>query len=334
LTDSDPAGVPELRHELTGYVRTGRGIECDADQIIITTGSEQAIDVLCRIVLNRGDRVAIEDPSSAQVQYLYRSHVTDLLPIPVDGNGFVVDELRAVRSRPPALVHVMPSHQYPTGVTLSLRRRLELLKWAQAHRALIVEDDYASEFGYDGVTLESLQALDPAGVVAYLGSFTKVFGPTIRIGYIIVPPALVPAAKTVHRLTARQAEVVHQWVLARFMRDGGLARHLRRLRRVHAARRDALVAALRDTFGDDVVIGPSTSGYQICVRWPQRPATPALVERLEAAGVGVVPTDPLYARASGADGGVLMSFASLEQDVIRAGVAALGTVLSDVRQLD
>lgn len=329
LTHVDPAGVPELRHELTGHVRLTRGVDCDADQVIITTGSEQALDLLSRIVLEPGDRIAIEDPSSLGVQYLYRSHQAELLPIGVDHDGANVDELCAVRGKPPAIVHVMPTHQFPTGVTLSLRRRLELLQWARTHRALVVEDDYASEFSYEGVTLESLQALDSAGVVAYVGSFTKVLNPSVQIGYLIVPPALAPAVRAVHRLTARQSEVVHQRVLARFIHEGRLARYLRRLQRVHIARRDALVQALRRTFDDDVVIGPATSGFQVHVRWPGREVTPELLDRLQAVGVGVVPVQPLYQRRPTSDDGVVMAFASLDEARITAGVDVLGKVLSD-----
>jgi GntR family transcriptional regulator / MocR family aminotransferase len=326
----DPVGDPALRHELTGYVRMTRGIDCDADQILITTGSEQAIDLLSRIMLEPGgDRVAIEDPSNLGVRYLYESHDAELVPITVDCDGFVVDELRAVRGRHPAIVHVMPTHQYPTGVMLSLRRRLELLHWAQAHRGLIVEDDYASEFSYEGATLESLQALDTAGVVAYVGTFTKVLSPTIQIGYVILPPSLVAAARAAHRLSARQAEIVHQCVLARFMQDGILSRYLRRLHRVHVARRNALVQALTETFGNEVVIGPATSGLQIQVRWLGLEITPELIDRLEAAGVGVVPVQPLYQRPPAEDSGVVMSFASLEEARIRSGVAVLAAILRD-----
>jgi GntR family transcriptional regulator/MocR family aminotransferase len=327
LSTLDPVGVPALRHELIGYVRMTRGIDCDADQILITTGSEQAIDLLSRIMLEPGDRVAIEDPSNLTVRYLYESHDADLLPIAVDGDGFVVDELRSVRGRQPTIVHVMPTHQYPTGVMLSLRRRLELLHWAKTHRALIVEDDYASEFGYEGATLESLQALDTAGVVAYLGTFTKVLSPTIQIGYVILPPSLVPAARAAHRMWARQAEVVHQCVLARFMHEGGLSRYLRRLQRVHVARRNALVRALAETFGEEVVIGPATSGLQIQVRWPALVFGPDLINRLEAAGVGVAAVRPLYQRPPDTDSGVVMSFASMDEARIRSGIAVLAEVL-------
>jgi GntR family transcriptional regulator / MocR family aminotransferase len=324
---ADSAGVPALRQELTRHVRTTRGIDCDADQIIITTGSEQAIASLSTIVLEPGDRVATEDPCSLAVRYLFRSYDADLLPIPVDRDGLVVEELSAIRGRQPVLVHVMPTHQYPTGATLSLRRRLELLRWAEERRALIVEDDYASVFSYEGAAVESLQALDPTGVVAYLGTFAKVLHPLIQIGYLILPPSLVPAARAAHRLTARQAELVHQCVLARFMQEGGLSRYLRRLQRVHVARRDALVQALRDTFGDGVVIGPSASGMQVHVRWPGVTVTADLMDRLAAAGVGVIPVHPLYERRPAIDSGVVMAFASLDEARITSGVRLLGEVL-------
>lgn len=326
LARVDPAGVRELRRELTGHVRTTRGIDCDADQVVITTGSEQAVDVLARVLLEPGDRVAIEDPSNVAVRELFRSHDADLVPVRVDTEGLVVGDLDDTAT----LVHVMPTHQYPTGVMLSLRRRLELLQWARDHRALIVEDDYASEFSYEGATLESLQALDSAGVVAYLGTFTKMLNPSIQIGYLIVPPALVPAARAAHRLATRQAETVHQHVLAQFMHEGGLTRHLRRLQRVHLSRRDAMVEALRDTFGDDVVIGPATSGFQVQVRWPGRPVGTELLDAWLRAGIAVGDVRPLYQRIAPADCGIVMSFASLDEARIVAGVKVLGKVLDTV----
>lgn len=327
LSRNDPAGVLALRQELTGHVRTTRGIDCDAGQVIITTGSEQAVDVLARILLEPGDRVAIEDPSNVAVRQLFLSHDARLVAVSVDRDGLVVDELLGHRDPPPVLAHVMPTHQYPTGVMLSLRRRLELLRWAQDHRVLIVEDDYAAEFSYEGATLESLQALDSAGVVAYLGSFTKLLNPSIQLGYVILPPSLVAAATAAHRLTTRQAEAVHQHVLAQFMREGGLTRYLRRLQRVHLSRRDTLVQALRDTFGDKVVIGPATSGLQLHVRWPGRAITTQVLRALLESGVAVGDVRPLYQRPVAADCGVVMSFASLDEARITAGVAVLGRVL-------
>ncbi|MFG1626138.1 PLP-dependent aminotransferase family protein [Kribbella sp. NPDC049227] len=327
LARVNPVGVPALRHELTGHLRTTRGIDCDPGQIIITTGSEQAVDVLARIMLEPGDRVAIEEPSNVTVRQLFRSHGAGLVPVRIDRDGLVVDDLVHAPGRPPVLVHVMPAHQYPTGVMLTLRRRLDLLQWARQYRALIVEDDHASEYSYEGATLESLQALDSAGVVAYVGTFTKMLNPSIQIGYLIVPPSLIAAARAAHRLATRQAETVQQHVLARFMHEGGLTRHLRRLQRVHRSRRDTLMQALHETFGDDVVIGPATSGLQLHVRWPGRSVTTEVMDEWQRVGVAVGAVRPLYQRAVAADCGVVMSFASLHEAQIVAGVAILGKAL-------
>lgn len=327
MVEFPQAGDLALRHAITDYVRTTRGIECDVEQVIITTGSEQAIDILLKIILTPGDRVAIEEPSHPLVRNVFRAHGAELVPVPVDKDGLVVDALSTMEGRSPSLVYLTPTHQYPTGTMLSLARRIDLLRWAATRRVLVFEDDYHSELSYEGASLEALHALDAAGVVAYLGTFTKVLNPSIQISYLIAPRSLVMAATAAQRIIARQSDVIHQAVLAKFIRRGDLSRHLRRLRRIHIARRDALVGALRDHFGESVIIGPARTGLHVHVRWPHHPITAEQLDRFRAVGVGVMPVRPMYVRAPEFDPGVVMTFASLTERQITDGIAALAAAL-------
>ena len=326
-----PAGDLGLRRAISGHVRLTRGIECDASQVIITTGSDSAIDILTRTILEPGDRVGIEDPARLAALHVFKAAEVELIPIPVDQDGVVVECLGDIRGNPPSIVHVTPTHQHPTGATLSLRRRLALLSWAATERVVIIEDDFDSEFGYESVDLDALHALDRSGVVAYVGTFAKVLHPAIEIGYMIVPPALVSAVIARYYTTARQVERVEQAALAIFMRQGEFARHLRRLRRVHRARRDALVNALKQAFGDGVVIGPARSGLTVHVRWPEYPVTTKLLERARSAGVTLASVRPMCIQRPETDPGVVMGFASLSEQHIHDGVETLARVLQQPR---
>ncbi|HZC73849.1 MAG TPA: PLP-dependent aminotransferase family protein [Jatrophihabitans sp.] len=327
LIDFSPAGDLDLRREIMHFVRTTRGIECGIGQIIITNGMEQAIDNLARILLEPGDRVAIEDPTPTRFRNLFRSHGAKVVPVPVDADGLRVDVLTSLRGPAPALVYLTPTHQVPTGAVLSLRRRLDLLRWAAEQRTLLIEDDYDSELTYEGGVIEALQALDKAGVVAYVGTFTKVLNPAIQIGYLIVPAPLVHAVAAIQRMTARPTEVSHQAVLARFIAEGGMARHLRRLRRVHLIRRDAMLDALQREFGDDVDVGPARSGLQLHVRWRNVRFTDEVITSVLESGVGVLPVRPMYMVAPHRDPGLVLAYASCTPNEIYKGVRALAEVL-------
>lgn len=326
LVDYDPVGDQSLRRAIAKHVQTTRGIECGVDQILVTTGSSQAIDILAKVILEPGDSVAVENPSLVGMQNVFKACGAELVPIPVDAEGLVVESLR--RGRPaPALVHVTPTHQFPTGVVLSLSRRLALLRWAADHRVLVVEDDNDSDLSYEGGTLEALQALDTAGVVAYLGTFSKVLNPSLQISYLIAPPPLVHAAVAAYRVTARQSEIIHQAVLAKFMATGGFARHLRRLRRIHMARRNALLQDLHEAFGGDVVVGPIRSGLQVHARWPTYPLTTRRLQHIDDAGVAILPVRPMYLTDPDADPGAILAYANLTRRQIRHGVEALAAAI-------
>ena len=243
----DPAGLPTLRDEIATHLRTARGMRVERDQVVIVQGVQEGLNVICRMFVSAGTPVAMEDPTVADAADLFRSYGAVINPIPVDQEGLSIDRLATDSSR---LVFVTPSHQFPTGHTLSLSRRFRLLDWARAAGAYIIEDDYDSDFRYDGPPLTSLAGLDATDSVIYLGSFSKSLGPALRIGYMVLPHRLVPYAIRVNWLSNRGASWLEQAATADFIREGGYARHLRRLRQLYKTRRDTLVGALRARFGN------------------------------------------------------------------------------------
>jgi GntR family transcriptional regulator/MocR family aminotransferase len=323
----DPAGYRPLREAIAAHLARSRGVRCDADQVVVVNGSQQAADLLARIWLDPGDAAAVEDPGYPEAALALRASGVFVLPTPVDGEGLQVERLpRPGEPQAPRLVYVTPSHQFPTGTVMSLRRRLALLEWASERGALLVEDDYDSEFRYEGRPLESLQGLDQAGVVAYVGSFSTALFPPLRVGYAVLPRRLLEPFVAAKSLADRQTATLDQQVLADFLRGGHYLRHLRAMGRLYRARRDALLAALGQSLGDLVEPGGAGAGLHL-VAW----LSPGLDERriADAAldqGVAVYPIGH-FALGLPTRSGLLMGFAALQPATIRAGVERLAAIV-------
>ncbi|WP_446665657.1 MocR-like pyridoxine biosynthesis transcription factor PdxR [Flexivirga sp. B27] len=286
----DGSGHPQLQREIARQLRLSRSVITDGADVLLTNGAQQALDLICRVLLAPGDTVAIEDPGYTAALRLYASHGAVVRGVPVDDEGLVVDAL----PDDARLVYVTPSHQFPTGAVMSLRRRTALLDWAASHDALIVEDDYDSEFRYGARALAPLQSLDRCGRVAYVGSFSKVLMPMLRIGYLVAPRSLQPALRAAKMLSDWQGDTVTQGAMARFLAEGLLAAHIRRATRVYAGRREVLLHALSEL--EDVLITyPSSAGLHVCTRLrDQRRSDRKLVAALANEGVGVEPLSPRY----------------------------------------
>jgi len=240
---TDPSGLPELRRCLCEYLRASRAVRCDPEQIVVTAGTQQAVDIAIRVLLEPGDEVWVEDPGYPLTYAQLLLAKVQPRPIPVDAHGLVVDA--GLRMAPQARgAFVTPSHQFPTGVALSMARRLELLAWARESGAFLVEDDYTSEFRYSGPPLASLQGLDDDERVIYVGTLNKALFPGLRLGYAVVPHALLPDFINARYLMDRQPPSLLQTVVAEFMRQGHFGAHIRRMRQVYHEQRDALVATL------------------------------------------------------------------------------------------
>src|SRR6267378_4303143 len=249
LQYGDPMGLLDLRETIAVYLRTARGVQCEAGQIMIVSGSQQALDLTTRVIVDPGAAVWVEEPGYWLVHYVLRAAGCRSVPVPVDAEGLnVAAGIRLNRKARAAFV--APSHQYPLGVTMSATRRLQLLEWAQRAAAWIVEDDYDSEYRYNSKPIASLQGMDHHDRVIYIGTFSKVMFPALRLGYIVIPPDLVERFAAMRQSMDLCPSHIPQAVMLEFIREGHFARHIRRMRPIYAERREVLVTELARAFGE------------------------------------------------------------------------------------
>jgi GntR family transcriptional regulator / MocR family aminotransferase len=259
----ESSGFEPLRRGIAAYVARSRAVRCTPEQLIVVNGSAQGIDLCARLLLEPGDEVAIENPGYPGARRIFEGYGARLRGAGIDEHGIRIQDL----SHHTRVVYVTPSHQFPTGVAMSLARRLELIEWARRHKAAIIEDDYDSEYRYSGPPLPALQGLAADAAVIYIGTFSKVMFPALRIGYIVAPPGLVAAVQRAKWLADRHTPVPEQAALADFIAEGHLERHIRRMRRVYGSRRAALVEALERHFGSRVAIRGDLAGMHVLVRF-------------------------------------------------------------------
>jgi GntR family transcriptional regulator/MocR family aminotransferase len=324
------AGHAPLRELLCAYLKASRGVQCSPDQIVITSGSQQALYLLAQLLLAPGDAMWIESPGYQGAVAPFTVAGARICPVPVDDEG--MDVAYAARRYPDArLAFATPSHQLPLGVTMSLRRRLELLRWAEANRAWIVEDDYDSEYRHTGPPLASLQSMDRAGCVIYVGTLSKVLFPALRLGYVVAPPALAAALARAKAVVDRHSPIVPQATLADFIAGGHFARHIRRTRDAYGERRQALVDALDARLGSRVRQGPSDAGLDLCVHFTEPLAEETVAQHAREFGVDVRTLGYYTYPQAGADcaiaPGLLLGFSAFAPDVLRAGVDDLARAI-------
>jgi GntR family transcriptional regulator/MocR family aminotransferase len=309
------------------HLRAYRAVRCTWEQVIVVSGSQGALDLCARLLLDEGDEAWIEDPCYLGARGALSANGARLVPVPVDEEGLNVaaGEALAPDAR---LACVAPSHQYPTGATMGLGRRLALLGWASRAGAWVVEDDYDGEFRYSGRPLSSLQGLDGSaeGRVIYVGTFSKVLSPALRIGYAVVPPALVDAFENARALADRHPPVPEQAVLAEFVAEGHFARHLRRMRRLYAERQRALVDAAEGMLDGLLEVRPSGAGLHLVGRLPDGADDAGVSGRLAACGVEAPPLSAHRLSAAGAPG-LVLGYAAFDGAAIRGGVECLAGVL-------
>ena len=285
LLDSpaNAAGFMPLREQLAAYLSRVRAVACQPEQVIIVNGSQQGIDLVGRVLIDRGDDVCIEDPGYIGAQKSFEAMGANVLPIPVDKQGVSVDVLKEhEKLKPgfsPQLVYVTPSHQSPTGVVLSVPRRLELISWARRVGAYIVEDDYDSEYRYKGRPIPALAGLDHAGTVIYIGTLSKVLFPSLRLGYLVVPLDLAEVFTRAKWLADRHSPLLEQQVLCDFIRLGHLERHIRRMRNLYEQKRKLVIEALRKHFGGSANVLGDAAGINVVVRIPSNLSDDEIVAR-------------------------------------------------------
>ena len=325
---SDAAGYQPLREAVAEYLRVSRGVNCEAEQIIITAGAQQALDVTARLLLNAGDAVWIENPGYLGARAAFLSAGARLVPVPIDEEGLSVStgERLAPEAR---LAYVTPSHQYPTGVAMNLARRLTLLEWATRAGAWIIEDDYDSEYRYAARPLPALQGLDKEARVIYIGTFSKVLFPALRVGYLVAPPDLISAFIAARGVLSRFTPSVEQAVIADFINEGHFARHLRRMRMLYASRQEALVNAARRDLQGLLEVEPHQTGMHLVGLLPEGIKDKAAAISAANYKVDVQPLS-LLALGSDAPNGLILGYAGYTEGQIRAGVKRLAAALQNL----
>lgn len=323
-------GYEPLQQAIAAYLARSRAFACDPEQIIVVSGSQQAIALVTRVLVDRGDLVGLEDPGYIGAQRLFLAQGAHVIPIPVDTAGARLDELKTkygTADNKLKLVYLTPSHQYPTGVVLSLSRRLDILNWAKKTETLIIEDDYDSEFRYKGRPIPALAGLDSAGSVIYMGTFSKILLPSLRLGYIVVPHDLVEVFRRAKWLADRHSPLLEQQVLADFINQGHMERHVRRMKRLYEQKRKVIIKELKKNLGKRVTIFGDNAGIHVLVRIESRLNDAQIVERCWKLGVGVSSTRKLYLSEPQHSGEFMLNYGSLTEEEIESGIAVLAKVI-------
>lgn len=321
----DPAGDLQLRELIAAYLRNSRGLHCDLAQIVVTNGAQQAISLCAQLLVSPGARVAVENPGYRAAGHALAIAGAQLCGVAVDGEGLDVPALAQLEDC--RLVYVTPSHQYPTGVTLSLARRLQLLEWAEHHNGLIIEDDYDGEYRYSGTPLAPLAALDRQGRVLYVGTFCKIAFPALRLGYLVLPPALAEAFAQRRALDMRHSEIGTQAVMADFIAAGHFQRHIRRMRTAARSRRDALLAGWPEHVPGCAPLPAVEAGLHLCVRVDSLARERELISAAARVGVEISALSSYWLPGSSTPedqrAGLVLGFAAVPEAQINEALAAL-----------
>lgn len=318
----DLAGEQELRLAVARYLGYSRALNSSWQEVIMTQGAQQALDLLARVLLRPGDVVAVEDPGYPPARACFAAQGAAIAAVPVDAQGLCVDRL----PDDARLVYVTPSHQFPLGMPMSLERRLELLAWARQRGALIIEDDYDGEFRFTGRPLDSLKSLDRAGVVAYVGTFSKTMFPELRVGYVVPPASLAAALGKAKQLGDWHGCTLTQSALASFMLDGDFAKHLRRMHKRYALRRQALLAGLNDQLGAWLRPLPSAAGIHLAVRLQVPCSEERLIAAAGEAGIGLYGLRGFYVEAV-PQPGLLFGYGGIAVEDIEQALQVLRALL-------
>ncbi|HUI70721.1 MAG TPA: PLP-dependent aminotransferase family protein [Spirochaetia bacterium] len=322
-------GVPELRLAIAVHIAVSRGVRCWPEQIIVTAGAQGALYLAARALIDPGEAASMEDPGYTGARLALIARGARVCAVPVDAHGITIPG--GLADNPPGrMTIVTPSHQFPTSVTMPLARRRAVLDWAASSGGLIVEDDYDSEYRYSGAPVEALQAMDESERVIYVGTFSKTMYPSLRVGYLVLPPGLVDSFLATRITGDLHPPVLEQLALAEFMSAGHYARHLRRMRQHYLERRDVLVHALTETLGDLLEPSVPEVGMHLVAWLTTRGSAEPLAQRASLHGVHALPVSRFSARRLSRDG-LVLGFSSARPEELRAGVRTLGIALRNPR---
>jgi GntR family transcriptional regulator/MocR family aminotransferase len=321
----EPQGHAPLRRAVASYLGVARAVRCTPEQVVIVDGAQMAFDLIARVLLDPGDTAWMEEPGYPGARAALIASGARLVYVPVDSEGLDVAAGAALDANA-RLVYVTPSHQFPLGMTMSLPRRLALLDWASRAGAWVMEDDFDSEYRYEGRPLASLQGLDTDGRVVYVGTFSKFLFPSLRLGYIVAPPALVDAFVAARATAGRHSPSVEQAVLTDFIEEGHFGRHIRRMRTLYRERQMFLVKALKEEAGDIIEVEPSDAGIQLTAWLPEGLDDKEVARAAAARELETRPMSGFYAGEPGRPG-LELSYAAFNEAQIRKGAAQLAAVV-------
>jgi GntR family transcriptional regulator / MocR family aminotransferase len=332
LLVGDPAGYAPLRRNIAAYLRAFRAVNCHEDQIIVTSGAQQGLTLACRVLLDPDDTIWLEEPGYPGLGQAVEGAGANSVGIPVDDEGLSVEA--GLRIAPHArAVAVTPSHHYPLGITMSLARRLALLDWADKVDGWIIEDDYDSEFRYAGRPLSAMQGLDRSGRVIYVGTFSKIMFPTLRMGYLVVPPDLVDPFLRVRRAIDDHPPITAQPALAAFVDDGHFASHIRRMRALYGERQKILLTALEQHLAGALEFSPSEAGMHLCCglhpALRARTTDTAIAEMARDLNVVTMPLSSFYSTTSGQPG-LALGYAGFDEKQIALGAKRLAQAMDQM----
>ena len=330
LRPMGPFGSERFRKAVCAYLRTARALRCEPDQVMIVAGSQQALDISARVLFDPRSAIWVEDPGYRLGRSVFLSAGCRVIGVPVDGEGLdVAAGLRKCRKARAA--YVTPSHQYPLGATMAASRRLQLLNWAQTSGAWIIEDDYDSEYRYESMPVASLQGLDHSGRVIYIGTFSKVLFPSLRLGFIVIPPDLVDRFAAVRYAMDIFPPYLTQEVVADFMCEGHFARHIRRMRCLYSERRTVLVESLNKELGSMAEVHGAEAGMHLAVTLPEGFSDQEVAATAARQGLWLWPLSPSYVDET-ARQGFILGFGSTASTQIPAAARRLRTILLSARR--
>lgn len=322
-------GFAPLRQAIAAHLRSTRGVNCDAEQVIITSGAQQALDLTTRIFLSANDTALIENPCYTEIKSLFTIAGANLVAVNIDEEGF--DTAKIPRSgRNAKLVYVTPSHQYPLGVTMSLARRLELLDWAKRRNSWIIEDDYNSEYRYSGRPLASLQGLDKNGRVIYIGTFSKTIFPSLRIGCVVVPPELVEIFTAAKALSDVHSSLIEQAILAEFIADGHFARHLRKMRKLYEFRQNILVEECEKHLKGLVKVKKAEAGMHLVGWLAENLDDREISKRAANENLQIMPISHYFSKRI-SPGGLILGYTAFNKKQIKEGVKKLAEIIKPMQ---
>src|SRR5580700_1333792 len=324
----DAMGYLLFREVIAEYLGAVRGVRCESSQILVTTGSQQGLQLSAQVLLDPKDRVCMEEPGYPGARQAFVTAGAQLIPVPVDDEGINVAELIR-RGRNARAVYVTPSHQYPMGMTMSATRRMLLLNWAVRSGAWIIEDDYDSEYRFGSHPIASLQGLDTDGRVIYVGTFSKVMFPALRLGYVVVPRDLVPAFSAARDAADIFSSTLYQAVLTDFIREGHFARHIRRMRILYMERRTALVKAIRIQMEDMLHVIGAEAGMHLVALLPRGTNDVAISRKAAQKGISAIPLSTCYLKPP-TRGGLILGYGGANAHQIHDGISKLRVIVKEL----